>query len=86
MANLLPLFEKRAEPNPWTLELRKCSWSKIKAKKTVKSTLMENLLPMFEKENRRYSMDRLSLRKNACGQKPFLAKSKQRPNQGQKRQ
>ena len=34
---------------------------------------MENLLPMFEKENdRSYSMDRLSLRKNARGQKPFL--------------
>ena len=49
--------------------------AKSRPKKTAKSTLMENFLPKLclkKEKDRSYSMDRLSLRKNARGQKPFL--------------
>ena len=57
----------------------------IKAKQDSKISSNGKSPAFVWKKSRTYSLDRLSS-ENARDQKTFLAKSKQRPNQGQKRQ
>ena len=96
-ANEMHMFEKRTDAIPWTSWAKKMltvknekkifmssvkTKAKLRQNKTVKSILRENLLPTFEKRAEAIPWTPWA-QKMLTVKKPFLLKSKQRPNQGQ---